>query len=87
MVTEMAHTHKPFYDVDILRNREQAYIQSLLKKYASLPASEELKQKIWDELQNEKHLGNLKIPFKVVLKKDPQRCFPDCIEIILDTKI
>lgn len=87
MVTEMAHTHKPFYDVDILRGREQAYIRSLLKKYAQEPASEDLKQKIWEELQNEKHLGRLKIPFKVILKKDPNRHFPDCIEVVLDTKV
>ena len=87
MVAKMAHTHKPFYDVDILRSREQAYIQGLLKKYSREPATEELKQKIWDELQNEKFLGRLKIPFKVVLKKDPARHFPDSIEIILDTKV
>lgn len=83
----MSHTHKPFYGTEILRNREQAYIQTLLKKYRNEPATEELKRKIWDELQQEKQQGRLHIPFKVVLKKDPTHHFADTIEILLDTKV
>lgn len=83
----MTEHHKPFYDVDILRSREQDYIQNLLKKYRNDPPNEALKEKIWNELQNEKHLGNLKIPFKVTLKKDPTHTFPDSIEVMLDTKV
>lgn len=83
----MSHHHKPFYDVEIIRNNEEAYIESLLAPFRKEPATEELKKKIWDILQNEKFLGNLKIPFKVILKKDPSGTYADCIEIILDTKV
>ncbi len=84
----MAKEHKHFfYDHPIVRNQEQNYINNLLKKYKKVPATEELKQKIWDELQNEKHLGNITIPFKIALRKDPLKKFPDFIEIILDTKV
>jgi hypothetical protein len=84
----MAEEHKNyFYDRPILRNQEQAYINSLLKKYKNLPANEELKQKIWEELQQEKSLGKITIPFKIALRKDPSKKFPDFIEIILDTKV
>lgn len=83
----MTHHHKPFYDIDILRDREEAYIESLMKKYKGQEPSEELKQKIWDELQMEKHLGNLTIPFKVNLKKDPNKVYKDQIEVLLDTKV
>lgn len=77
----------PFYDVDIYRHREQEYIQKLLKKYKHETVSDELKKKIWDELQKEKAEGHIKIPFKIVLKRDPYKKYPDCIEIILDTKV
>lgn len=79
----MAHHEHPFYGVNILRNREQAYIGRLLQKYRHLPANEELQKKIFDELQQEKHKGNVKIPFKVVLRAK----FPPYVEIILDTKV
>lgn len=87
MLAKKDEPHKPFYDVEILRNREQAYINALLQKYRHEPATEELKQKIWDELQNEKHLGRLKIPFKVRLIQDPTRHFPPTIEVLLDSKV
>jgi hypothetical protein len=77
----------PFYGHEILADQEQAYIQLLLKKYRGQPANEELKKKIWDELQNEKYLGNLKIPFKVVLRRDQTGKFPSFVEVILDTKV
>lgn len=80
-------SERPFYDVDIYRGREQEYINNLLKKYKNEPVTEELKQKIWDELQQEKFKGTLKIPFKVVMRKDPERKYPDVIEVILDTKV
>ena len=87
----MTHHHTeeehPFYGFDIIRNNEQAYINNLLKKYRNEPATEELKAKIWDELQMEKYKGNVTIPFKVVLRRDSLKKFPSCIEIILDTKV
>ena len=61
--------------------------RSLLKKYDKEPATEELKKKIWDELQNEKFLGRVTIPFKIVLRRDPKGQFPSYIEVILDTKV
>lgn len=77
----------PFYDTDVLRNREQEYIKSLLKKYRGIAVNEELKKKIWDELQLEKYHGRIKIPFKVVMRHDSTHKFPDYIEVILDTKV
>lgn len=77
----------PFYGVDILRHREQEYINQLLSKYKGLPANDELKKKIYDELQEEKHKGNIKIPFRVVLRQDLSHKFPSYVEVILDTKI
>lgn len=81
-----SHSH-PFYGSDILRHQEQDYINNLLLKYKDSPPSEELKKKIYDELHHEKHLGNIKIPFKVILKKDPSRKRPPYIEVMLDTKV
>ena len=80
------HEH-PFYGYDILRNREQQYIQNLLKKYKNEPVTDDLKKKIWDELQMEKYQGNVTIPFKVAIRKDPSGKFPEYIEVILDTKV
>jgi len=77
----------PFYGTDIYRDREQEYINKLLSKYKSEPVSEDLKKKIWDELQREKYLGRIKIPFKVVIRKDPSGVFPEYIEVLLDTKV
>jgi len=77
----------PFYGKDIYRDREEEYIETLLKKYKKEPVNEELKEKIWDELMWEKHLGNIHIPFKVVIRKDAQNKYPDTIEVILDTKV
>jgi hypothetical protein len=83
---ETHHAH-PFYEKDIIRDQEQEYIQKLLKKYRKEPVSEELKKKVWDELQMEKHYGRITIPFKIALRRDPYGKFPDYIEIILDTKV
>lgn len=77
----------PFYDIDIIRRQEQIYIKQILSKYKSEPVTEELKAKIWEELQMEKYLGHIKIPFKVTLRRDATKKFPDYIEIILDTKV
>lgn len=75
------HNH-PYYDKEIVRRQEQEYINELLSKYRGERADEGLKQKIWEELMLEKHLGRVSIPFKVVLKKDP-----DVVEVILDSKV
>ncbi len=77
----------PFYGVDIYRGKEQEYIRSLLKKYKHEPVTDELKAKIWDELQMEKHLGRVTIPFKVIMRRDASKKFPDYIEVLLDTKV
>jgi hypothetical protein len=78
---------QPFYGVEIIRKDQQEFIHSLLKKYKGQPVTEELKKKIWDELQWEKHLGRITIPFKMTTRRDPYGNFPDVIEIILDTKV
>jgi hypothetical protein len=77
----------PFYGIDIIRRQEQAYIKNLLKKYRHEPVTDELKGKIWEELQMEKYHGRVTIPFKVVMRRDALKKFPDYIEIILDTKV
>ncbi len=79
--------HHPFYGYEIIRRREEEYINSLLQKYQNEPVSEELKKKVWDELQMEKHKGNVTIPFKMTTRRDSYGKFPDRIEIILDTKV
>lgn len=83
----MSHHKEPFYGKDVYRNQEQIYINKLLSKYDNEPATEELKKKIWDELQMEKHHGRITIPFKVVIERDAYRKFPPAIVVILDTKV
>jgi len=77
----------PFYGKEIVREREQEYISQILKKYKNHPVNEETQSKIWDELQMEKYHGRLSIPFKVVMRKDANKKYPDYIEVILDTKV
>ncbi len=83
----MGKRHEYFYGKPVLEEREQEYIEKILSKYRSETASPELKKKIWDELQHEKHLGNITIPFKVVYRHDAYGKYPDAIEVILDTKL
>jgi hypothetical protein len=87
--SEIHHTEEepPFYGVDVIRRTQQQYIQDLLKKYRLEPVTDELKAKIWDELQMEKYKGIVTIPFKVVMRRDSTKKFPDYIEVILDTKV
>ncbi len=80
------HEHS-FYGFDIFCLEQQDYIKNLLKKYKNEPITEELKKKIWDELQMEKYAGKITIPFKMTSRRDPYGNFPPVIEIILDTKV
>ncbi|MFI0435273.1 MAG: hypothetical protein ACH350_06040 [Parachlamydiaceae bacterium] len=77
----------PFYGTQIIPRQEKEYIESLLRKYDKALATDDLKAKIWDELQMEKHKGNITIPFKIVTRIDPSKKYPDYIEIVLDTKV
>ena len=86
-MTQHSEDEHPFYGIDIIRQQEQEYIQSLLNKYHNEPVTEELKSKIWDELQMEKYKGNVTIPFKVVMRRDASKKYPDYVEVILDTKV
>lgn len=88
-MTESPHEkiEHPFYGRDIFVDREQEYVQNLLKKYKNEAPTEELKKKIWEELQMERYHGRLNTPFKIVTRKDPAGKFPSYIEIILDTKV
>lgn len=88
----MTHGHEideepPFYGVEIIRTAQQKFIKNLLKKYRNEPVTDELKAKIWDELQMEKYHGRVTIPFKVIMRKDIFRKYPDSIDVILDTKV
>lgn len=84
---ENTHDKHPFYGSYILSHSEQDFINSLLRKYKNFPVNDELKKRIYDELQMEKHKGNIKIPFKVILRLDPLHKFPSYVEVILDTKV
>jgi hypothetical protein len=86
-MTQHSEDEHPFYGIDIIRRKEQAYIENLLKKYRHEHVNDELKAKIWDELQMEKYNGHITIPFKVVMRRDALKKYPDYIEIILDTKV
>jgi len=80
------HEH-PFYGQVIVRRSQQEYIKKLMEKYQKEPVTDELKKKVWDELQMQKHLGIITIPFKLGVRRDPYGKFPDVIEVILDTKV
>jgi len=77
----------PFYGYDVLRHREQKYINDILAKYKDEPVTDDLKKKIWDELQQAKFEGRVTIPFKVVTRRDTYGKYPEFIEVILDTKV
>lgn len=77
----------PFYGYTIIPRNEKEIIENLLSKYRNEPVNDELKKKIWDDLQRAKYEGKITIPFKVVIRKDPQKKFFDYVEIILDTKV
>ena len=76
-----------FYGAPVIRREEKEYIEKILSKHRGEKATEELKEKIWNELQMEKAKGNILIPFKVVIRRGLPGNFPDYIEIILDTKV
>lgn len=69
------------------RKGQELFLKRLLTKYKDEIPNLALKVKIWDELALEKHLGRLKIPFKIILRKDPDHLFPDIIEVLLDSKV
>ncbi len=87
MIHEQSENEHPFYGVNIIRRREKEYIQNLLKKYRDEPVNEDLQRKIWDELQMEKYHGRITIPFKVVMRRDSFKKYPDFIEVLLDSKV
>ena len=80
-------SHHYFYGKAVNRNFEQEYIQKLLEKYRKEPVTDELKKMVWDELMYQKHLGNITIPFKLALRKDPSGQYPESLEVILDTRV
>ena len=76
-----------FNEQRVFTDREQRHIERTLRQFKGEPATEELKKKIWNALQTEKHLGHIITPFKVVLRQDPLHKFPPTVEVILDTKV
>jgi hypothetical protein len=79
--------HPPFYGKVINRRAEKEYIQSVVQQFKDRPVDEALKKEVWEKLMWEKHLGNVTIPFKLALRKDPQKLYPDHLEVILDSKV
>jgi hypothetical protein len=82
----MAH-HRPFYGKQIIRREERERIERLVAKYRDEPASDLLCQKIYDELMWQKHLGEITIPFQVVLNRGSGEGGVDYIEILLESKV
>ncbi|MCB1112690.1 MAG: hypothetical protein H7A37_09215 [Chlamydiales bacterium] len=83
----MNEEHELFYGYEIVRDQEQLIIVDLMKKYSNEPVTEELKRRIWDELQELKRIGRINIPFKVEIRRDRSNKYPPSIEVILDTKV
>lgn len=79
----MSHD-EPFYGRPIVRREEQEYINKLLEKYTDEPATEGLKQKVYDELMWEKHMGRISIPFKVELRENSGHTY---IEVVLESQV
>ena len=86
-MAQYSEEEHPFYGIEVIRRNEEKYIKNVLKKYQNDTADDLLKEKIWDELQMEKYKGNITIPFKVVLRCDALKKFPNYVEVILDTKV
>lgn len=76
-----------FYGHEIIRDREQNYVNQLLAQFKGRKVTEELQKEIWNLLQQEKYKGALTIPFKMAMRRDPSGIHPDYIEVILDTKV
>lgn len=81
------HEEDPFYGVDIIRRTEKEKVNIIMEEFKNEPVTDELKKRIWDKLQKAKHAGHIKIPFKVVTRRDRTNKFPEYIEVILDTKV
>lgn len=81
------HDEGAFYGVDILRHDEEKKVRQILKQFDGEPVGDELKKKIWDALQDAKYRGEIKIPFKVVMRRDYTHKYPEYVEVILDTKL
>lgn len=88
-MTEFPHVESehPFYGKEVLADHEQELIKKMLLKYKNESVNEELKKKIWDDLQQAKYLGIITIPFKVSIRRDQTGKFPSYVEVILDTKV
>lgn len=82
----MAHD-RPFYGKQIIRREERERIDALVGKYRGEPVSDLLRQKIYNELMWQKHLGHISIPFQVVLNRGSVEGERDYIEVILESKV
>ncbi|MCH9627023.1 MAG: hypothetical protein S4CHLAM2_06570 [Chlamydiales bacterium] len=78
---------EPFYGKEIDPDQQQEEVRKILSKYALEPVSDALKKKIYADLSHAKHVGQITIPFKIVMRKDPSGVHRDFIEVILDTKV
>lgn len=76
-----------FYEKEIVREEQQTYINSILEKYKNEAVTDELKQRIYDDLCRERYLGNITIPFKLIVKRDNSGVHHDYIEVLLDTRV
>lgn len=83
----MSAHERPYYGKWVIPNEEQARIQKLLAPYQNQPVTEELLSQVYEVLSEAKFRGEISIPFRIVLQEDVYKRQPDCLKIILDTKL
>lgn len=83
----MSEHEKPYYGKWIIPDDEQGRIQKLMEPYQNRPVTEELRKEVYEVLSTAKARGEISIPFRIVLQKDAYGRQPDCLKVILDTKL
>ncbi len=76
-----------FYGKPIHPDDEQEKINALLNDFKNEAIDEKLLQKVHAKLMEERHLGNITIPFTIEIKKGSSGSKPDYLEIQLETKV
>lgn len=66
---------------------QHTLIEKLLEPFKGKPANEDLKKEIYNTLSHAKAKGDLILPFKITLRKDPNKRHRPQIEVTLDTKV
>lgn len=83
----MSEHVRPYYGKWIIPDEEQKRIETLMKPFQNQPVSEELRKQVYETLSEAKFRGEISIPFRIVIAQDAYKRYPDCLKIILDTKL